>query len=478
MSKHDDDRLEEEFREIEATELVGVQNPRIVELEAPTIPGTFEEWQTVITDNFPDLAFAAEICLSVICQLLIKDIANPFAVILVDVPSAGKTITLNFFAEIEELAYATDKFTPASFVSNAANVKKDKLPEIDLLPRITNKTLIVRDFATVFSKRDDDLNELLGMMTRILDGEGFNSDSGIHGKRHYDGEHLFMLLGASTPIPPKVWKMMGSLGSRLFFLNLNSTDKTEDELADQLGNTTYKAREKACKAATTRLLQTLWANNSEGIEWESYKDERTLKLIIARCARLLASLRGVVSTYNEYGDNGKLEASHTTPIIEKPDRINQLLYNLCRGHALASGRAQINEEDVRLAIELAIESAQTERAKLFNALLAAGGELGTADVMQLLNCSRPTAHKEMERLRILKLCTLTQENQGFVGEPEKRIKLQHDLVWFMSDECRTIRNLESINKEKLTLRGVQDVFGTAEQLDVTTPFDNEQEQLL
>jgi hypothetical protein len=113
------------------------------------------------------------------------------------VPSAGKTIAVNFFADIRELAYPTDKFTPASFVSNAANVAKNKLREIDLLPRIQYKLFIIRDLAPLFSKREDDLNECLGILTRVLDGEGLNTDSGIHGQREYNGEYLFMILGYS-----------------------------------------------------------------------------------------------------------------------------------------------------------------------------------------------------------------------------------------------------------------------------------------
>jgi hypothetical protein len=38
-------------------------------------------------------ARAAEICASVFAQLLLNDVANPFALALVDVPSSGKTIT-------------------------------------------------------------------------------------------------------------------------------------------------------------------------------------------------------------------------------------------------------------------------------------------------------------------------------------------------------------------------------------------------
>ena len=70
----------------------------------------------MIAKNFPSLARPAEICLSVEAQLLLNDVVNPFALALVDVPASGKTITLNFFTNPEELAYTTDYFSAASFV--------------------------------------------------------------------------------------------------------------------------------------------------------------------------------------------------------------------------------------------------------------------------------------------------------------------------------------------------------------------------
>lgn len=423
-------------------------NPRIVPVQQPDAPCSYREWQAAIKANFPDLLFSAEICLSIISQILITDITNPFALVLVDVPSAGKTITLNFFAEIDPLTYATDKFTPAAFVSNAANVKKEKLAEVDLLPRITNMTLIVRDLATIFSKRDDDLNELLGILTRVLDGEGLNTESGVHGARHYTGEYLLMLLAASTPIPHKVWKMMGSLGSRLFFLNMNSKDTSDDELVDQLGSATHKDKERACREVTKRFLQTLWSQHPLGVAWDGEQDDRDQKLVIARCAQLLARLRGVVNVYTEKGDNGA-NYSYTTPIVEKPTRINRLLYNLCRSHAVVSGRTHLTNDDLRYAVEIAIDSAPTTRTKLLRRLLEVG-ELSTTQVEALLDCTKPTASKEMKTLAILGVGTLVKDRSGKVGGQDQILRLNGKLGWFLSDECRAIRLLEPIDKENLT----------------------------
>ena len=431
---------------------------RVKEVETPARQVSFERWHATIEQNFPELAFPAEVCLATVAQILITDITNPCAVVLVDVPASGKTITLNFFGDIEELTYATDNFTPASFVSNAANVKKEKLSEIDLLPRIQYKTLLVRDFATMFSKRDDDLANLMGILTRVLDGEGLNTDSGVHGRRYYVGEYLFMMLGASTPIPPKVWKLMGTLGSRLLFITMNSRNKTEDELAAQLVTQTAKQKELACRVITKEFLYTLWSKYPEGVTWDRSKDPKEYLLIISRCATLLAHLRGIINVWVQ-DDWGGEKCHFNPPTIEKPDRLNQVFYNMARGHALTHNRTQIGKEDLLPIVELALDSAPTIRSKLFRKLIEYDGVMSTSNVMEALNCSRPTASKEMETLRILGICHITEDSHGNVGQPEKELHLTSQFDWFLSDECMGIRRAQSftvendkrINKGNLTL---------------------------
>ena len=420
---------------------------RILQIPSIQQEVNYEDWQLTINEHFPDLLFPAEIGMSIMAQILIKEISNPFALVFVDVPSAGKTIAINFFSEIEGLTYATDKFTPASFVSNASNVKREKLEELDLLPRLQYKMFLIRDLSTIFSKREEDLNECLGLLTRVLDGEGLNTDTGVHGQRHYTGEYLFMILAGSTPIQPRVWKMMGNLGSRLFFLNMGSREKSEEELAEQITTLAYKEKEKSCRLATKSFLQTLWYKNPQGIEWNKSQDAKEHKIIIARCARLLAKLRGVINVWKDKSLDGEAY-DYTQPVIEKPDRINQLFYNLCRGHAVVCGRKQIISDDLRLIVELAIDSAPTIRAKLFRKLLENNGVMKTNIVESALNCSKPTALKEMEALKILGVCNQTQESDGLVGEPEKILHLSEDFHWFLTDECRLIRKLQPNQKHE------------------------------
>lgn len=428
------------------------QVSRIKKVEQPARVVSFEEWRKIINENFPDLLLASEIGISTISQLLIKDITNPFAVVLVDVPAAGKTIAINFFSEIEGLTYATDKFTPASFVSNAANVKKDKLKDVDLLPRLQYKMFLVRDMATIFSKRDDDLAESMGLLTRLLDGEGLNTESGVHGERHYVGEYLFMIFAASTPLPPKVWKLMGNLGSRLFFYNTNARVKNEDELMQQVLGSTHKQKELICRDMTKQFLQTLWFDYKDGIEWDRASDDESAVRIIARCALLLSRLRGVLNVYRDRDADGT-EYVHTTPVVEMPNRINQLFYNLARGHAIATGRTKINFDDLKPVIEVAFDSTVSSRSTLFRNIVDRGGSMSTGEVEQVLHQTKPTALKEMETLRLLGICYTTQESYGDIGEPEKEIHLAEDLRWFLSDECKSIRGIPLPPKQEPILGG-------------------------
>lgn len=396
----------------------------------------YQGWREQIQTYFPGLMMAAEVGASHFGQLLIKDITNPAATVLIDVPSAGKTITLNFFSGFEQ-TITLDNFTPASFVSQAANVKTDKLKDVDLLPKIKDKVLIIRDLAPLFGLRDDDLLRSMGVLTRVLDGEGLELHAGVHGQRGYSGDYSFMFLAASTPIPPKVFKLMGNLGSRLFFFNLRSKDKSEQELSSQLVSKSWKEKQQICKKATQDFLKTLWSKYPNGFEWDKENDPEDCLRIITRCANLLARLRGSINVWREdFGSSD--EYSYQEPIIEMPDRISQILYNLARGHALIGGRTNISHDDLGIVLSITLDSAPLTRSRLFRILIENNGEIGSEELLTKLNCSRPTALKEMEVLKILKLVNLREESFT-PGRPAKIMTLKPEFSWFIDEEFKFIQ---------------------------------------
>jgi len=197
------ERTKEQKAKSTAATVPAAERQRIAKVAPPQKPISLCVWRDVIAKNFPSLLGSAEICLSVEAQLLLNDVTNPFALALVDVPASGKTITLNFFDGPPELTYTTDCFTAASFVSHATNVRREERPSVDLLPRIRYRTVIVRELGSIFGAKDDELIKSLGILTRVLDGEGLETDSGVHGRRGYTGDYLFNLLAGTTPIQPR-----------------------------------------------------------------------------------------------------------------------------------------------------------------------------------------------------------------------------------------------------------------------------------
>ena len=424
-------------RSVQEIEETGARYSSLPEPESEVDLAT---WREQVGKLFPECMAAGEVGLSVISQLIISDVRNPFGLVYVGAPSAGKTITLNFFSELDELTCITDNFTPASLVSHASNRKKKDLEKIDLLPRIRHKTLIVRDLAPIFADRQENLLKNLGIMTRVFDGEGYESDSGVHGKRGYKGDYTFMFLAASTPIQPRVWKFMGSLGNRLSFLGVNSPDKSEEELADLLIQDDFKHKEQICRRTTRNLVLTIWSKHKGGIIWNKYEDAAEFRLVISRCAKLLAHLRGMVNVWND--GEGSEKQHHTNVVIEKPIRNNQWLYNLARGHAVISGRTQLSLNDLWPCIEITLNSAPYNRVKLLEALLSHEGTVNTGVVEEAIQCSNPTALKEIETLRVLGIVEVQDVGIGNVGRPERIVTLTQEFAWFCSDECRKLRSMK------------------------------------
>ena len=88
-------------------------------------------------------------------------------------------------------------------MSHNAAVKKEKLKDVDLLPMTKNKLFLTPELAPMFSQRDEDLLQQLGILTSVLDGHGYGSNTGAQGYRGYDEDIMFTWLGASVDIPYK-----------------------------------------------------------------------------------------------------------------------------------------------------------------------------------------------------------------------------------------------------------------------------------
>jgi DNA-binding transcriptional ArsR family regulator len=438
----------------------------------------YDYLMAVTQKNFPNLAFTLEFALSVKTILNIKGHNLPFIGILLGPPSSLKTFIVGLFKQYENHVYYTDNFSPHAMVSHNSAFDKKKLKKVDMLPKFRNKLLLTPELSPTFSLRDDNLLEVLGMLIRIADGEGFGSDTGAQGHRGYEGEMMFTWLGAAVDIPYKVHKLLGYLGPKLYFFRLSHTYMTEDDYFNTRNENFPRKKKEVTDAfldytsyfdlnpaiileEETEADRMIWnghgkddEDNEESvlpkIEMLPHLDDERAHRVIIKLALMLRHLRAVVPTFHTYSTQGA-EYAYTLPVIEEPSRAITQMQTLARGRALSQGRTYITMNDIPMIVHTVLSTATLERVKLFELLIKKGGELKTNDICESLGTSPPTARRTMTELKAAGLVyTTTSEEEEAYHNVEMGIILRDEFKWFLGEEFAEIQT--KLLKEKTSPR--------------------------
>jgi hypothetical protein len=435
----------------------------------------------IYADAWPIMQFV----ISVKTILNIKDNTLPFLGIIIAIPSSLKTTLMNFF-RIYNHTFYSDIFTPNSLVSHNSALTEEELKQIDMLPKIKDKLVLIPEMAPLFTAKEDDLHKILGIIIRLVDGDGLQSDSGAHGHRGYPST-MFSWIGAVVEIQPKIWRILSTLGFKIYFFRPNLPEKSEKDLIDIALDSKISEKNQEIKEALLDYLQVFDAaprtdvtsiddNGIVKIKWNfqitanDQQNREQYKAIeyVAKIAKLLASLRGDVSLFQtrsrksrkeEVSSSGEneiqqQEISYQTEqldyetdsvIIEDPARATIQLRNLALANAISQGRDYIKIEDVKLVVKVALSTTRTSRKKVFDLLLKEKGELTTSKIVQELDISEPTARKTMREFHALGIADISQTS-GYVNS-ELTLVLNNKFEWFVSNE---FQNLRKKDKETIT----------------------------
>lgn len=439
----------------------------------------YESLHNIVSDKLPTLWPALEFALSVKTILNIRYCDLPFAGIILGPPSSLKTVVIELFRGLPN-TYHTHDFSPRSWVSHNSAIKKEKLGDVDMLPKVKNKLFLTPELAPTFAQRDEDLLQTLGILTSVLDGHGFGSDSGAQGHRGYDQDIMFTWLGASVDIPYKVHKNLSLLGPKLYFFRLPKVERDDEsyfaQKDDDFGN-----KVKEIRAALLDYLDYFETNpyiafepknDLPKIPLDHTKDDEFTHRYIIKLGKLLAPLRAVVPTWETKDSQGS-EYNFDIAIVEDPSRAITQLRNLARGHALSQGRNYITPDDIPILKDMVLSTCSLSRATIFNLLIANKGKLTTSQITIALNTTNPTARRTMTELKATGLVEM-------LGDREKEIKLNQEFRWFLEEKwqlkekCtpRTHTPIEYIIKNQIdigeslsarkfvggSLRGVQNSF--------------------
>ena len=445
----------------------------------------YNHLKEVVLKNIPKLWPALEFAISVKCVLNIKGNTLPFAGIILGPASSLKTVVIELFRDCDHVFY-TDNFSARAFVSHNSSVKREELEKIDMLPKIKDKLFLTPELAPTFAQREDELMQTLGIMTRILDGHGYESDTGAQGHRGYNGEYMFSWIGGAVDISHRVHKQLALLGPKLYFFRLSRSEETEEYYLNGRGGD-FAEKKKAIQVALIDYLS-LFEANSQIVRQDNNEfglskipvnldaDDLTADRYIIRLGILLAYLRAVVPTWETKGTQGS-EYAYAIANIEDPSRAITQLRNLARGHALSRGRNHIATADVPILINTVFSTASMERVRIFELLIANGGELTTSQIVTGLNTTYPTARRTMTELKATGVVDMYPDisDEGYehredgstvyIGNAEKTITLKKKFNWFLNEEFASLRDKieENLLKENCTPRDQSTIEDSIQQ---------------
>jgi hypothetical protein len=377
----------------------------------------------IIHGYYEALVPAVRACLAVVASLALEGRTLPLCLMLEGFSGYGKTAVLQMFlskALLASVIYRSDKFTPKSFVTHAASVKRKDLSAIDLLPKLDEKTLVTKELAPLFRGREDDLMDTFSHLCTVLDGKGLTTDSGTQGQRGYRRSIIFKWLGATTPVPPETHRLMYQLGTRLLFYEMDAVAPTAQDLFSYLKRDVSKEAEDTSRDAIERLLVEFFDRYPvSSVQADSIEIDDKLLLEIARWADLLALGRAELKT--ERSQDGFAGSSSKAIAANPPEagyKIGNYFKQLARGSALIHGRNRVDSSDLEIVAHVAISSIPGYFRPIIRQLRKQR-VITSTDAAALCKISPPTARKYLYELSLLGFGTLEKGSKATDKTPER-----------------------------------------------------------
>jgi len=303
----------------------------------------------------PDIG-AFQIALAVaVTHYFKKD--QPVWLMILGAPGSGKTTMINMIDALDE-ARQIDDLTPKTLLSgfNSGNSLLHRIGTEDDRSAI----LLMPDFSTIVSMRDDSKRELASQFRRVFDGK-MNKEVGVGRSLEWEGK--ITMIVAATPAAERAWSVMRDLGERFMQVRWPRGDGIEQARAA----TTQIGEEQAIMERLRRMTRDFVDLDSMAKQIARGEICKTLPDVvesgIAPMADMVAHLRGHV--HRDRWDKEILEVQEP----EGPTRIMKAMSQLARASAAMFRRANVERSDLALAKRLGLDSIPQARRNILSHLL-------------------------------------------------------------------------------------------------------------
>lgn len=274
--------------------------------------------------------------------------------------------------------------TPQTLISGLKGHGED----IDLLPKLDGKLLIIKDFTSILSKKGEDQAAIFADLRESYDGyleKSFGSGVGIKGYKS-----SFGLIAGVTPAIDMFRTVHALLGERFLRVNVVGDEQGAVNRSSEL-----EGQEKPMREEMGRTIGGYLSRAGEWIDGDILVEDRFLHQLRA-LAQITAALRSPVARDRQH---------HVLyhPQREIGTRLVKQLQKLAKALANWRERMIVSAEDYAAVRRVALDGIPSGRSAILGALLTADGWLTTKQVGQDTNQATETANEHLHDLWMLKI---------------------------------------------------------------------------
>lgn len=397
----------------------------------------FDELVSVYSDYLSmdeDMLRVLKIMLAVVYSQQIGS-REPLWMYVVAPAGGGKTVMLSALSNFLDIVFRST-ITANSLVSGFQTSD-----DPSLLPKLTGKTLVIKDLTRMAGGMDLEWDNTQGILRDAYDGD-YIQQYGNKVKREYHNLHFSMLAGV-TPIIHS--KSGASMGERVLKTNMGSPSAKEKRKRLKMAMLQSRNdKEMADRMAevTSRFLARQLTEEDIPLPPDDYVDK------LVALATILSALRAEVSR-----DRYDRDTIHYRPEIEMGTRPFKQLLKLSQAVYFTLRKDEYDVEVLEVVQSVALDSCIGFNVEILKAMMDRNNPgVEQRDIYKDLNLSLSTVDRRMQDLKALGLVRQErpekgQKHGGRRGKPPFRWYVHADMaeVWLeagLGPKSRRIRAVQ------------------------------------
>ncbi len=273
---------------------------------------------------------------------------DPCWLFIVASPGASKTEILSSFDDCETV-YTTSSLTPHALISGA--ITKNGM-DPSMIPKLDGKTLIVKDWTTIISKRENERDEIFGIFRDAYDGK-CGKDFGIGIQRYYESH--FSILAGVTPAVYELSASHSGLGERFlkYFIgsNLDHGENEEETIRKAMRNVNTETNMRKHLAFVVRSFVELTVEKMRDKNFKLPKVPKRIEDEVIALAQFGSRMRASVGR-----DKYSPDMVTGRPFAEIGTRLSKQLIKLMLAMAIENGRGEVTEEELAIIRKMVLDT--------------------------------------------------------------------------------------------------------------------------